>query len=73
MPIYEYRCSECGHEFELLRKMSDQSPAACAHCSSERTEQLLSLSAFHLKGSGWAHDGYGVSAAASKPSSDSES
>jgi hypothetical protein len=26
------------------------------------TEKLLSLSAFHLKGSGWAHDSYGVAA-----------
>jgi len=62
MPIYEYKCLDCDVAFELLRKMHDDSPVHCAACASMHTEKLLSLSAFHLKGSGWAHDSYGVAA-----------
>ena len=41
MPIYEYACAECGHEFEkLVRK--DTTPA-CPACSATRVERLFSL------------------------------
>ena len=42
MPLYEYRCSGCGYEFELLVLKSSQ-VAACPSCSSEHVERLLSL------------------------------
>jgi putative FmdB family regulatory protein len=62
MPFYEYRCLECGHQFEKLAKMSDPNPLCpCtpegAQCSGE-TKKLISKSDFHLKGGGWAADGY---------------
>ena len=43
MPIYEYKCGNCGHEFELLVRGS-QVPA-CEKCKSENLERLVSLAA----------------------------
>jgi len=43
MPIFEYRCSECGDEFELLVLNSSPVPS-CASCGSEELEKLMSMS-----------------------------
>ena len=72
MPIYEYNCSECGHRFEEIRKMSDESPAKCPKCGSEKSEKLISRSAFVLKGSGWYQTDYGSKSGA-PPASTTES
>ncbi|MDX1579040.1 MAG: zinc ribbon domain-containing protein [Gemmatimonadota bacterium] len=45
MPIYEYRCEACEHEFELLVR-KDTRPA-CPACESESLERLLSLPRVH--------------------------
>ena len=71
MPIYEYSCRTCGHRFEEIRKMSDDSPAKCPTCLSEDSEKLISRSAFVLKGSGWYQTDYG-SKSGSAPASDNE-
>ena len=52
MPIYEYRCQVCHHEFERMQKFSDPPIAACPTCDGA-VQKLISRSAFHLKGSGW--------------------
>ena len=52
MPIYEYRCQDCHHEFERMQKFSDPPVAACPACEGA-VQKLISRSAFHLKGSGW--------------------
>ena len=52
MPIYEYRCTKCGKEFEVIQKFSDKPVAKCLHCSG-KVEKLISQSSFRLKGSGW--------------------
>jgi putative FmdB family regulatory protein len=41
MPIYEYRCSRCANEFELLVLRTSPVPA-CPECDSQNVEQLLS-------------------------------
>ena len=65
MPIYEYRCTACGHLEEFLLKHSDPAPATCPSCQAEKTlEKALSLSAFHLKGGGWYKDLYASSGGA---------
>ena len=56
MPIYEYRCSVCAHEFEAIRGVKADNPT-CPKCESS-TEKKISLSAFHLKGGGWYSDAY---------------
>ena len=53
MPIYEYRCSSCGHEFEALQKFSDAPLSSCPSCKAVALVKLLSAAGFQLKGSGW--------------------
>ena len=52
MPIYEYNCLDCHHEFEVMQKFSDPPLAQCPSCSG-KVRKLISRSAFHLKGDGW--------------------
>ncbi|HHD11480.1 MAG TPA: zinc ribbon domain-containing protein [Deltaproteobacteria bacterium] len=52
MPIYEYRCTECDKEFEMMQKFSEDPLKECIYCGGP-VEKLISLSSFHLKGSGW--------------------
>ena len=59
MPIYEYRCSRCEHEFEVWQKMSDPPVKVCPKCHAHKVEKLVSLSSFQLKGSGWYATDYG--------------
>lgn len=56
MPIYEYACTACGHDFEAIIPVRAANPA-CPECA-EATEKKISLSAFHLKGGGWYSDAY---------------
>jgi putative FmdB family regulatory protein len=53
MPIYEYRCSSCGHELESLQKFSDAPLVACPACHANALQKKVSAAGFHLKGSGW--------------------
>lgn len=53
MPIYEYLCEACGHELELIQKFSDKPKKKCPECKKFKLKKLISLSNFHLKGSGW--------------------
>ena len=70
MPIYEYRCSACGHQKDHLQKMSDAPLTTCPACGAESYAKQLSAAGFQLKGSGWyATDfkGGGKKAEASPP------
>jgi putative FmdB family regulatory protein len=58
MPIYEYRCLDCGYQFELMQKFSDPPAETCTSCAG-MVQKLISRSAFHLKGSGWYVTDYG--------------
>jgi putative FmdB family regulatory protein len=42
MPIYEYRCRECGHVTSFLEKAGARKSHACEKCGSGATEKLLS-------------------------------
>jgi len=53
MPIYAYQCQACGHDFEVMQKMSDPAPAACPTCGKGEVRKQLSAAGFQLKGSGW--------------------
>lgn len=50
MPIYEYRCEACGHDFEELVRSSDDT-VPCPECDSEQVGRKLSVFAFKSKGS----------------------
>ena len=50
MPIYEYKCSKCGHVFEAFQRIgADGSELNCPICSAPRPEKIFS--AFASKGS----------------------
>ena len=53
MPIYEYRCSSCGHELEALQKLSELPLTVCPACGAAALKKLVSAAGFQLKGTGW--------------------
>ena len=53
MPIYEYECSDCSHQFETMRKFSDAPLKECPACGADGLQKLISKVAFRLKGTGW--------------------
>ena len=53
MPIYEYRCDNCGHEFDTLQKVSDEPLTDCPECGKPMLKKKVSAAGFRLKGGGW--------------------
>ena len=53
MPIYEYQCGACGHQFETLQRISEAPLTECPDCGKIALKKLVSASAFRLKGGGW--------------------
>ncbi|MCD4654593.1 zinc ribbon domain-containing protein [bacterium] len=52
MPIYEYKCEECGTRFEKIQSFKASHIQKCTKCGGSSKRQL-SLGSFVLKGSGW--------------------
>ncbi|NLR75554.1 FmdB family zinc ribbon protein [Leeia aquatica] len=53
MPIYAYRCDSCGHQKDVLQKMSDAPLTDCPQCGKASFAKQLTAAGFQLKGSGW--------------------
>ena len=53
MPIYEYRCGNCGYEMEAIQKISEAPLVDCPRCETAQLRKKISRVAFRLKGSGW--------------------
>lgn len=53
MPIYEYYCDDCNKSYEVTQRITDKRLEQCPVCNSSRIHKLVSLSSFHLKGTGW--------------------
>jgi putative FmdB family regulatory protein len=53
MPIYAYRCQECGHAKDVIQKFSDAPLTLCPACGADAFRKQLTAPAFQLKGSGW--------------------
>ena len=53
MPIYEYKCSACGHQEDHLQKMSEAPLSKCPACGKKKYAKQLTAAGFQLKGSGW--------------------
>jgi len=53
MPIYEYRCQECGEKFEkFVRSAKNPGPEIkCPKCGGQQVEKLLSAFGFQISGS----------------------
>ena len=58
MPIYEYRCLKCGHQFEKMQKIADRPVSKCEKCN-ERVTRVFHPVAIHFKGSGFYSTDYG--------------
>jgi putative FmdB family regulatory protein len=52
MPIYGYRCDQCGHEFEVFQNMSDAPKTECPECGGRLRKQLYPVGVV-FKGSGF--------------------
>ncbi len=53
MPIYEYRCTACGHKDDHLQKVTEAPLTKCPACGKRKYQKQLSAAGFQLKGSGW--------------------
>ena len=52
MPLYEYRCQQCGHQFEKIQSFSAPEEKECPVCRG-KVERLISAPAIQFKGAGW--------------------
>jgi putative FmdB family regulatory protein len=53
MPIYAYRCEECGFTKDVLQKISDAPLTECPSCAKSTFKKQLTAAGFQLKGTGW--------------------
>ena len=53
MPIYEYQCELCAHQFETMQKISEAPLKTCPACSQDSLRKKVSAAGFRLKGGGW--------------------
>jgi putative FmdB family regulatory protein len=71
MPVYEYACDKCGHEFEREQRITEPPVKTCPHCRARRVRRLISRTAFVLKGGGWYSDLYSSAKPDAKSAEDS--
>ena len=53
MPIYDYKCSDCEHQIEVIQRISDKPRVTCPKCNKKTLKKLISAPSFRLKGGGW--------------------
>ena len=53
MPTYEYQCKKCGHELEVVQRITEDELTRCPKCGKDELSRLISATSFQLKGSGW--------------------
>ena len=71
MPIYEYKCRKCNKQFEVFQGIADDEVKTCKFCEGP-VDKLISLSSFHLKGTGWYVTDYGGKKPSASEKSDSD-
>jgi len=57
MSIYEYQCPQCNKIIEFWAEVDERQEPTCKTCKI-KMPKIISQSSFHLKGSGWARNGY---------------
>lgn len=73
MPLYPYRCTQCGYRFEKIQSFSSEPETVCPECQG-KLERQLTAPRFHFKGSGWYINDYaskGSSGLSDTPSTNS--
>lgn len=53
MPIYAYKCAECGRQMDVIRKVSDALLTDCPNCGKSALVKQITAAGFQLKGGGW--------------------
>lgn len=71
MPLYEYKCQQCGEQFEVLQKFSDAPLVTHDQCGGP-VDRLLSAPGFQFKGSGWYVTDYAGKKNGGAPKSESK-
>ena len=74
MPTYEYTCRDCGHTFDIVQKMTEDTLTICPRCGG-RLRKVFAAPAIAFKGSGFYATDYGrkkSSAGSDSGSSDSK-
>ena len=64
MPLYPYRCTQCGHSFEKIQSFSDEPETVCPECGG-RLERPLTAPGLQFKGAGWYVTDYASKGASS--------
>lgn len=59
MPVYEFKCKDCGHVFSELRKLGDFHAGNCGKCGSAAVTKLFSGFSAGAQGSSCAQSGGG--------------
>ena len=77
MPTYEYKCKDCGHEFELFQNMSDEPVRICPVCKGDVERLIGTGGGLIFKGSGfystdYRSESYKKAAKADKPTSEAK-
>lgn len=75
MPIYEYRCQNCGFQKEYIQRMSDATLTDCPECKQATFSKMVTAAGFQLKGGGWYvtdFKGGGSAASGSKKSGEKQ-
>jgi putative FmdB family regulatory protein len=53
VPTYDYVCTACGYEVEVVHSVHGHGPSACTKCGGAM-KRSFTPPAVHYKGSGWA-------------------
>ena len=67
MPIYAYKCGSCGHQQDVLQKITEAPLTQCPACGAAAFSKQLTAPGFQLKGSGWYATDFRNGSAAPKP------
>ena len=72
MPIYNYKCDDCGQILQVNAKMSDPPQKDCPECGASALKKMVSKTGFRLKGGGWYDTGYASSSVSDTSAGSSE-
>jgi putative FmdB family regulatory protein len=70
LPLYPYRCTQCGHRFEKIQSFSAEPEKVCPKCGGP-VERVLTAPGLQFKGAGWYVNDYSSKSSSSDSSSDS--